>query len=42
MMPERLQIVGPGPDDLAFVEVALSVPDRTIVTPVQALAELAT
>jgi predicted nucleic acid-binding protein len=32
VVPERLVAVGPDPDDLAFIEVALAVPDRTIVT----------
>jgi predicted nucleic acid-binding protein len=31
-MPERLPADGPDPDDLVFVEAALAVPDRTIVT----------
>jgi len=32
VVPERLAAIGPDPDDLVFVEVALAVPDRTIVT----------
>ncbi len=32
VVPERLVAIGPDPDDLVFVEVALAVPDRTIVT----------
>jgi putative PIN family toxin of toxin-antitoxin system len=32
MVPERRDIAGPDPEDLAFVEAALAVPDRTIVT----------
>jgi len=32
VIPERLAGIGPDPDDLVFVEVALAVPDRTIVT----------
>ncbi len=32
VIPERLSAVGPGPDDMVFIEVALAVPDRTIVT----------
>ena len=32
VIPERLAAVGPDPDDLVFVEAALAVPDRTIVT----------
>jgi putative PIN family toxin of toxin-antitoxin system len=32
VVPEWLVAVGPDPDDLAFIEVALAVPDRTIVT----------
>ena len=32
VVPERLVPVGPDPDDFAFIEVALAVPDRTIVT----------
>jgi putative PIN family toxin of toxin-antitoxin system len=32
VVPERLVAVGPDPDDLAFIEGALAVPDRTIVT----------
>ena len=32
VVPERLAAVGPDPDDLVFVEAALAVPDRTIVT----------
>jgi hypothetical protein len=32
VIPERLVTVGPDADDLAFVEAALAVPDRTIVT----------
>ena len=32
VVPERLVAVGPDPDDLAFIESALAVPDRTIVT----------
>jgi uncharacterized protein len=30
--PQRIAVTGPDPDDLAFVEAALAVPDRTIVT----------
>jgi len=32
VLPERLDAIGPDPDDLVFVEAALAVPDRTIVT----------
>jgi predicted nucleic acid-binding protein len=32
VIPKRLAVVGPDPDDMVFVEVALAVPDRTIVT----------
>jgi putative PIN family toxin of toxin-antitoxin system len=32
VVPERLKIVGPDPDDMAFIEAALAVPDATIVT----------
>jgi uncharacterized protein len=32
VVPERLVATGPDPDDMPFVEVALAVPDRTIVT----------
>jgi putative PIN family toxin of toxin-antitoxin system len=32
VIPERLAVVGPDPDDMVFIEVALAVPDRTIVT----------
>jgi len=32
VVPERIVANGPDPDDIAFIEVALSVPDRTIVT----------
>jgi uncharacterized protein len=32
VIPERLAANGPDPDDLVFVEAALAVPDRTIVT----------
>ncbi len=32
VVPERLKTVGPDPDDMAFIEAALAVPDRTIVT----------
>jgi uncharacterized protein len=32
VVPERLVAIGPDPDDMPFVEVALAVPDRTIVT----------
>jgi putative PIN family toxin of toxin-antitoxin system len=30
--PATLAAVGPDPDDIAFVEAALTVPDRTVVT----------
>ena len=29
--PERLVAIGPAPDEMALVEVALAVPDRTII-----------
>jgi putative PIN family toxin of toxin-antitoxin system len=32
VIPERIADSGPDPDDLAFVEAALAVPDRTLVT----------
>jgi putative PIN family toxin of toxin-antitoxin system len=32
VVPERLATAGPDPDDMPFIEVALAVPDRTIVT----------
>jgi uncharacterized protein len=32
VVPERLVASGPDPDDLPFAEVALAVPERTIVT----------
>jgi len=32
VIPERLAADGPDPDDVVFVEAALAVPDRTIVT----------
>jgi hypothetical protein len=32
VVPKRLPADGPDPDDLVFVEAALAVPDRTIVT----------
>ncbi len=32
VVPERLIAVGPDPDDMVFIEAALAVPDRTIVT----------
>jgi putative PIN family toxin of toxin-antitoxin system len=32
VVPERLAAGGPDPDDMPFIEVALAVPDRTIVT----------
>ena len=32
LLPERLVAIGPDPDDLPFVEVALAVPVGTIVT----------
>jgi putative PIN family toxin of toxin-antitoxin system len=32
VLPERMAAVAPDPDDLAFVEAAHAVPDRTIVT----------
>jgi putative PIN family toxin of toxin-antitoxin system len=30
--PEKLKVEGPAPDDVKFIEAALAVPDRTIVT----------
>ena len=32
VIPRRLDSIGPDHDDIVFVEVALAVPDRTIVT----------
>jgi hypothetical protein len=32
VLPERMAAVAPDPDDLAVVEAAHAVPDRTIVT----------
>jgi uncharacterized protein len=32
VVPKRSKVGGPDPDDLIFVEAALAVPDRTIVT----------